>query len=97
LINHGFFNPAVAGVTRFKFAVLTVGGLHKLRYRRWQYATLTELKGQFREERFFQIKIIRFKFRCFIMSGIAETVSKAELGAAARRLRLCQMPGRDRR
>jgi hypothetical protein len=81
LINHGFFNPAVAGVTRFKFAVLTVGGLHKLRYRRWQYATLTELKGQFREERFFQIKIIRFKFRCFIMSGIAETVSKAELGA----------------
>jgi len=26
--------PAVAGVTRFKFAVLTVGGLRKLRYRR---------------------------------------------------------------
>jgi hypothetical protein len=55
---------SLAGVTRFKFAVLTVGGLRKLRYRRWQYATLTELKGQFREERFFQIKTIRFKFRC---------------------------------
>jgi len=54
---------SLAGVTRFKFAVLMVGGLRKLRYRRWQYATLTELKGQFREERFFQIKIIRFKSR----------------------------------
>ena len=81
---------SLAGVTRFKFAVLTVGRLRKLRYRRWQYAALTELKGQFREERFFQIKIIRFKFRCFIMSGILETVSKAELGAAARRLYLIE-------
>ena len=71
---------------RFKFAVLTVGRLRKLRYRRWQYAALTELKGQFREERFFQIKIIRFKFRCFIMSGIAETVSKAEFAVPHRHL-----------
>lgn len=41
----------------------------------------TELKGQFREERFFQNKIIRLKFHSFIMSGIVEKVSKAELGA----------------
>ena len=58
----------------------------------------TELKGQFREERFFQIKIICFKFRCFIMSGIAETVSKAEFAVPLRHtIILYQMPGRDRR
>ena len=51
-----------------------------------QCIALTELKGQFREERFFQIKIIRFKSRRFATLRIAETISKAELGAAARRL-----------
>lgn len=83
---------------RFKFAVLTVGGLRKLRYRRWQYAALTELKVQFREERFFQIKIIRLKFHSFIMSGIVEKVSKAEFAVPHRHtIILYQMPARDLR
>ena len=58
----------------------------------------TELKGQFREERFFQIKIIRLKFLSFIMSGIVEKVSKAEFAVPHRHtIILYQMLGRDRR